>query len=135
MITHLLDTSVYSQRLRKDPVPTVVAKWSQLGNQRLAIPAACEAELLYGLEKQDSERMWTEYSEYLRDQIALLPFGYKEAGAYAHLRKSLVTAGQPVADMDLMIGATAIANGLILATLIVRHFDRMPGLRIEDWSG
>ena len=62
MLTHLLDTSVYSQRLKPQPVEAVVKKWSQLGNQRLAIAAACEAELLFGLTKRNSERLWTEYN-------------------------------------------------------------------------
>ena len=58
MITHLLDTSVYSQRLKKHPVDKVVRRWSELGNSKLAISAICEAELLYGLEKKNSPRLW-----------------------------------------------------------------------------
>jgi predicted nucleic acid-binding protein len=33
-----------------------------------------------------------------------------------------------------MIAATAVANGLILATLNLRHFEKVPGLQFEDWS-
>lgn len=134
MLTHLLDTSVYSQRLKPKPVQAVIDRWSSLGNSVLAISSCCEAELLFGLEKKGSRRLWIEYDEFLRDQLTLIPFGYVEAREYARLRHHLSASGDPVAGMDLMIGATALANGLILATLNTSHFSRMPGLKVEDWS-
>jgi len=105
-----------------------------LGNAALAIASCCEAELLFGLKKKDSERLWTEYNLYLKDQLTLLPFGYKEAAQYAQIRHELTQRGQPVSDMDMMIAATAISNRLVLATLNVRHFTRISDLRVEDWS-
>ena len=135
MLTHLLDTSVYSQRLKPKPLEPVIDRWKALGDSTLAIAACCEAELLYGLEKKGSKRLWTEYEEYLKDQLTLIPFGYAEAIAYSRLRRHLVENGSTVADMDIMIGATALANGLTLATLNIGHFARMPGLMVEDWSG
>ncbi|NBD37820.1 MAG: PIN domain-containing protein [Verrucomicrobia bacterium] len=134
MLTHLLDTSVYSQRLKPNPLDPVVRRWRSLGDSVLAISSCCEAELLFGLEKRGSSRLWTEYERYLKDQLTLLPFGYAEAVEYARLRRQLAEAGESVACMDLLIGATALANGLVLATLNTRHFARMPGLRVEDWS-
>ena len=43
-------------------------------------------------------------------------------------------AGQTVDDFDLLIGATAISNGLILVTNNVDHLGRMEGVKIEDWT-
>lgn len=133
MLSHLLDTSVYSQRLKPKPHDSVVSRWRNLGNAALAISACCEAELLYGLEKRNSERLWHEYNHYLKDQLTLIPFGYKEAVQYASIRTELVSRGEPVADMDILIAATALANGLIVATLNTSHFARIPGLVVEDW--
>lgn len=134
MLTHLLDTSVYSQRLRTRPLKPVVRRWKLHGNAALAISACCEAELLFGLEKKQSPRLWTEYEEFLKDTLTLIPFGYKEAVQYTKLRTHLTGRGDPVADLDLIIAATAIANGLVLATLNMRHFEKVPGLQAEDWS-
>ena len=134
MLTHLLDTSVYSQRLKPNPLKPVVKRWAGLGNDALAISSCCEAEVLFGLEKKGSERMWAEYHGYLKDQVTLLPFGYTEAGCYGRLRLQLTRIGEPVAYMDLMIAATAIANKLVVATLNARHFAKIPGLQVEDWS-
>lgn len=35
---------------------------------------------------------------------------------------------------DLLIAATAQANGLILVTHNTREFTRVAGLRVEDWQ-
>lgn len=130
----LLDTSVYSQRLRPKPAPGVVARWKQAGDQALAISVICEAELLYGLEKRKSERLWTEYDIYLKDRLVTLPVDRPVAEAYAKLRAELEGKGEPRADFDLIIAATALAYRLCLATLNTRHFQGIPGLQVEDWN-
>ena len=134
MITHLLDTSVYSQRLKKHPVEEVVRRWSELGNSKLAISAICEAELLYGLEKKNSPRLWAEYEEYLKNALVMLPLDRKVIDFYAKTKASMSMQGLVVDELDLLIGATALANGLKLATLNERHFSKIPSLEVEDWS-
>ena len=134
MITHLLDTSVYSQRLKKHPVEEVVRRWSELGNSKLAISAICEAELLYGLEKKNSPRLWAEYEEYLKNALVMLPLDRKVIDFYAKTKASMSMQGLVVDELDLLIGATALANGLKLATLNERHFSKIPNLEVEDWS-
>ena len=105
-----------------------------MGNRVLAVSACCEAELLFGLQKKQSKRLWKEYDVFLKDQLTLLPFSYKEAVEYARIRQTMSEKGRPIADMDIQIGATALANGLTLATLNVRHFQEIPGLKVEDWA-
>ncbi len=48
----------------------------------------------------------------------------------ARLRK----IGKPLDDFDLLIGATAIANGLIMVTNDINHFERLRGINLEDWT-
>jgi tRNA(fMet)-specific endonuclease VapC len=42
-------------------------------------------------------------------------------------------AGRPVGPVDLLIAATAVEQGAILATHDTREFRRVRGLRVEDW--
>ena len=134
MITHLLDTSVYSQRLRRDPVASVVRRWSELGDARVATACICEAEVLFGLNKRNSSRLWLEYNTFLKNRVILLPLDRKVIETYAEIKAVMQTSGRIVGEFDLLIGATALANHLRLATLNVKDFEKIPGLLVEDWS-
>lgn len=134
MMTHLLDTSVYSQRLKRRPLRKVVRRWSDLGDAKLAISTICEAEILFGLEKKNAERLWTEYEHYLKHKLIALPLERKVIETYARLKAELQASGLTVGEFDLLIGATALANNLKLATLNTKDFAKIPGLELEDWS-
>jgi len=134
MLTHLLDTSVYSQRLRRVPVEGVVDRWRKLGDDAVAISSICEAELCYGLEKKASDRIWREYHLYLEDRLVILPVDKAVALEYGRLRAWSESRGKARADFDLLIAATAVVHGLVLCTLNVRHFSGIPGLVVENWG-
>ena len=53
---------------------------------------------------------------------------------YARLRVNLERKGENIDDFDLLIAATAQTSGLTLVTHNLRHFERIGGLRIEDWD-
>jgi len=42
--------------------------------------------------------------------------------------------GKPIGPYDLLIAATALANGLVLVTHNTREFMRIPGIQLEDWE-
>ncbi|MFT5837087.1 MAG: tRNA(fMet)-specific endonuclease VapC [Candidatus Azotimanducaceae bacterium] len=134
MITHLLDTSVYSQRLRRQPIEGVIRRWSALGDAKLAISTICEAELLFGLEKKNSARLWAEYDHYLKHKLIVLPVDRKVIEVYARTKAELLASGVTVGEFDLLIGATSLANGIKLATLNMKDFAKVPGLVAEDWA-
>ena len=133
-VTHLLDTSVYCQPLRKKPVPTVVARWKALGDDALCVSVICEAEILQGLEARNSARLWDRYRSLLEGRLPVLDINVEVARSYAALAGSLIRRGNPRPVMDLLIAATARNSGLILATLDSRHFERIEGVAVEDWS-
>jgi tRNA(fMet)-specific endonuclease VapC len=55
------------------------------------------------------------------------------AEIYGPLRSELGVKGKRLDEPDLRIASIALAHGLILVTGNVRHFDRVPGLTVEDW--
>ena len=63
-------------------------------------------------------------------RFAVVPFDAREARAAAELFVELRRAGTPIGERDLMIAATAVANGHSLVTLNTAEFSRIPGLDI-----
>ena len=53
---------------------------------------------------------------------------------YARLRVQLERRGESIDDFDLLIAATALTAGYTLVTHNLKHFDRIEGLRTEDWD-
>ncbi len=65
-------------------------------------------------------------------RVEELPFTGREVEAYSSIIAKKGFSRRLV--VDRMIGATALANDLTLATLNPRDFRNIPGLTIEDWS-
>jgi predicted nucleic acid-binding protein len=134
MPTHLLDTSVFCQPLRPQPLPQVMRRWERLGDSNLATSVLVEAEVQYGIQLKGSRKLAEAYRTLLRGRLPALPVDSDVADAYAGLKAQLRLRGHPIPDIDLLIAATARVHGLIVATLNVRHFLGLEGVRAEDWS-
>jgi len=50
------------------------------------------------------------------------------------LKTTLVKVGTILDDMDLLIESTALSNNLVLVTKNTKHFEKISGLEIENWS-
>ena len=137
-VTHLLDTSVYSQPIRKTPVQTAMDRWEAAGDTAVTSSVICEAEVLFGIRNEKRRNSDTKigerYDALLKGKCDLLPVDDAVAEAYAELRADLQSRGKQVADMDLLIAATAKANNLIVATLNTKDFAVIQGITVEDWS-
>jgi tRNA(fMet)-specific endonuclease VapC len=66
-------------------------------------------------------------------RLDVLPFADKAAAHYGQLRAELERAGTPCGPHDMQIGGHARSEGLIVVTNNLREFDRMPGVRVENW--
>lgn len=134
MATHLLDTSVFSQPIKRRPVKPALARWKALGDDRLAVSVISEAEVLYGLAWSGATSLQQQYDAELKSRLPMLSVDSAVAASYAAIRAALRRAGHTVESMDLLIAATAHAHGLVVATLNLRHFEIIDGLAVEDWS-
>lgn len=63
-------------------------------------------------------------------ELPLIGFGEPEARTYAEIRAAVRFAGHTIGERDMMIAATALANGHDVLTANVREFERVPGLRV-----
>lgn len=131
---YCLDTSIYSQPIR--PVPNVAcqANWRRHGDDRLAVSSIAIAELEYGLFLKNSDKLWEAYRTILKGRLKGLDFTNATASVFGEMKARQTKTGKTIDDFDLAIAAIAVTHDLIVATLNVHHFEKIDGLKWEDWS-
>jgi tRNA(fMet)-specific endonuclease VapC len=90
--------------------------------------------LHYGAEKSVRRVENLTAIEHFVARLDVLPFGAKAAAHYGQLRAELERTGTPCGPHDMQIGGHARSEGLIVVTNNMREFDRMPGIRAENWA-
>ena len=68
-------------------------------------------------------------------RLEVLSYDFDAAVHSGQLRAELARGGTPIGPYDQMIAGHARSLGLVLVTNNIREFERVPGLRIEDWAG
>jgi tRNA(fMet)-specific endonuclease VapC len=101
--------------------------------QAICTSSVTLAELHYGIEKSTRPFENLKVLEQFASNLVVLPFSAEAAAHFGQIRAELERAGTPVGAYDLMIGAHARAEGLIVVTNNTREFARMPGVRVENW--
>ena len=69
----------------------------------------------------------------LLPNLPVLPFDASAAERYGAIRADLEQRGTPLAEADTRIAAIALSRDLTVVTGNVRHFQRVPGLLVENW--
>lgn len=107
-------------------------KIEKIGLQYCAISEITYAELIYGAEKSEHPKKNLTVIENFTSQIAILPI-FNAIEIYAKEKVKLRAKGMIISDFDLLIGATAIANEMIMVTRNISEFKRMDNIKIENW--
>jgi tRNA(fMet)-specific endonuclease VapC len=131
MLSYMLDTNICVYLL-KDDSPGLLDKFNQHANE-ICISTITLAELHYGAENSARRAANLEGLLHLVDRLDALSFGADAAAHYGQLRTELRKMGRLAGPLDMLIGAHARSEGLIVVTNNVREFARMPGLRVENW--
>lgn len=131
----MLDTNTCSYVLRRRPIE-VKRRFDAVGHENLSISVVVLAELLFGAERHPTRgKEIRQDIDDFRARLRVLPWSEPAANCYARRRAHLQQLGTPIGNMDLLIAAHALAADAILVTNNTAEFDRVPGLRIEDWVG
>ena len=130
---YCFDTDVLSAVLRRDPPLRLIRRLAALPAEQQFTTAITLGELLYGATKRASPTLAERIRDLVRSLLAILPFDEAAAEHYGTLRAELELAGRGLAEPDLRIASIALANELTLVSGNVRHFSRVPGLRVENW--
>jgi tRNA(fMet)-specific endonuclease VapC len=125
----LLDTDTVVDLLRGRA--DVGARLRAVSSDQVRISAMTVAELAYGARRSRDPVARHAEIERFCSVVRVVTFGTRAALAHARLREALRSA--PVGPADLVIAATAIAQGATVITSNLREFARMPGVNAESW--
>ncbi|MBT2341775.1 MULTISPECIES: type II toxin-antitoxin system tRNA(fMet)-specific endonuclease VapC [Pseudomonas] len=132
MIKFMLDTNICIFTIKNKP--QVVREAFNLHHGQLCISAVTLMELIYGAEKSSAPEKNLGVIEGFCARLEVLPFCYEAAAHTGMIRAELAKIGKPIGPYDQMIAGHARSRGLIVVTNNLKEFERVPGLRVEDWT-
>ncbi len=127
----MLDTHVLSELIR-DPRGLVMQRLSDVAPNVVCPRIVVACELRFGAQRKGSAVL-TERVNALLDPMAVLPFDEPADAHYVDIRATLECAGTPISSHDMLIAAHARSRTLTPVTHKLREFQRVPGLKVEDW--
>ena len=131
MLKFMLDSNTCVFTIKNKPDQVRQAFGRHQG--QLCISSVSLMELIYGAEKSALPEQNLAVVEGFTARLDVLDYNALAAEHTGQLRAELAKTGTPIGPYDQMIAGHARSRGLIGVTNNVREFQRVPGLRIEDW--
>lgn len=131
MLRYLLDTNLCIRVLRDRPA--VLRERFNRDADALCISTIVLAELLHGAEKSARPVENRHEVERFAARLSVLPFDAEAAAHAGEIRAALERRGLAIGGYDVLIAGHARSRGLVVVTGNLREFERVEGLRCEDW--
>ncbi len=131
MLKHMLDTNIVIYVIKRRPLEVLEVFNRHAG--QMCISSITFAELIHGAEKSARSEHNLRQVEDFVSWLEVLEYGRKAASHYGEIRADLERKGTTIGVNDLHIAGHARSEGLILVTNNLREFERVKGLRLENW--
>lgn len=132
MLKYLLDTNLCIRVLRDRP-PGLRERFNSEASS-LSISSVILYELLHGAAKSARPVENRHEVEAFAARLEVLDFDAEAAAHAGEIRAELERQGQPIGSYDVLIAGHARSRGLIVVTGNLGEFQRVDGLRCEDWE-
>ena len=132
MLKYMIDTNIAIYTLKNRPTKVRAAFKKHSGE--MCLSAVSLGELIFGAEKSARVEHNLMVIEGFAARLKVESFNAQVAAHFGQLRAELAKSGKLIGPFDMMIAGHARAMGLILVTNNRREFDRVPGLRVENWA-
>ncbi len=131
-MAYLFDTDAISEVFKPKPA-AAYARWLRtLPREEQFTSAVVIGELYQGAFRSAAvERHLENLEKRILPFVTVLSYDVATARVFGQLRAQQESAGRPLADADLQIAATALLHDLELVTGNLKHFGRLPGLRVS----
>ena len=130
-MSFLIDTNICIYFLKG--LYNLVEKFEKVGVDNLYISEITVAELKFGAAKSNYPARNKIVIEELINKFKQIPI-HNSLDIFAKEKARLQKQGNIIDDFDLLIGATAIGNKMVLVTNNEKHFNRLIGIQLENWT-
>ncbi len=131
MLKYMLDTNIAIYVIKRRPIDALDAFNRHAG--QLCISSVTLAELMHGVEKSARPDHNLRQVEDFVSRLVVLEYGNKAAAHYGDIWAALERKGTPIGVNDLHIAGHSRSEGLTLVTNNLNEFERVEGLRLENW--
>lgn len=128
---YLLDTDILIYFLKGHI--SVVEAFGKVAEEDLRVSILTHSELFYGAFYSEQQSKNLKKITKLFEYIEILPYDEKASYIFAEQKSKLRKEGAMLMDFDLMIGSIALRYNLVLVTNNQKHFQRISGLKLENW--
>ena len=131
MLKYMLDTNIVIYVIKRRPIE--VLNTFNLHAGQMCISSITLAELLHGAEKSQLVEHNLRVVEDFTSRLEVLNYDNFAAAHYGDIRTDLERKGKTIGVNDLHIAGHARAQGLVLVTNNLKEFERVAGLRCDNW--
>jgi tRNA(fMet)-specific endonuclease VapC len=130
----LLDTNIVSEVVKRSPDLKVISRLNAEAPNTLFISSVTVFELRFGAARSAKPAsLWARIQRDIIRRFHILPFTEQDALAAADLMASLVGGGHNLALQDILLAGVAFNRLLSFVTRNRRDFERIVGLKHENW--
>ena len=129
---YMLDTNICIYIIKQKP-KEVIDHLKKIKNSDLCISSITYSELLYGVEKSSNVTKNLLALTMFLTNIELISYDENASAQYGLIRAELERNGKPIGPLDMLIAAHAKSLKITLVTNNVKEFERVNGLKVENW--
>ncbi len=130
---YMLDTNICIYAIKHKP-EQVFMRLQEHDPIDICISSVTYAELVHGVEKSKAIEKNRVALALLLANIEIMNFDSLAAESYGKIRADLEKAGTPIGPLDMMIAGHAMALGYTVVTNNIKEFERVKGLKLENWT-
>lgn len=128
----LLDTNICIYIMKQRP-ESVLQRFRVMNQNDLGLSIVTVAELEYGVAKSQNPALNRSRLDNFRRPFQVVGLSDEDVRVFGEIRADLEQRGTPIGAYDLLIAAQAKSRDLVLVTNNMREFERVSGLRLENW--
>lgn len=130
---YMLDTNICIYAIKHKP-EQVFVRLQEHNPEDVCISSVTFAELVHGVEKSMAVEKNRLALTLLLSNIEIMSFDSLAAESYGEIRANLEKMGMPIGPLDMMIAGHAKSLGYTVVTNNTKEFERVKGLKLENWA-